>query len=94
MGIEQRTHSNKLIEQMANKVVEIVKERNANYGDENLTRYGHLGLIVRISDKIARIENMKDMEKTEKIVKALRNDYSDIAGYGIMGLKLMKENKL
>lgn len=71
------------------EVGDLLTEKNAGYGEKNLCKHGHLGIMVRLSDKIARLEHMIDTgsEVDEDI-------YKDIAGYAINGLRLMREGRI
>lgn len=72
------------------EILDLLIEKNEKYGDENLTQHGHSGIMVRLSDKLSRLESLKDSEHTE----ALEDVYKDIAGYAINGLRLMREGRI
>ena len=97
--IEEEQPASEGIKDATADVLELVLDKNRRYGNDNLTTHGHLGIIVRVSDKLARIKNMskadeKNKEEYEKARRKMERDYMDIAGYGILGLKLMREGKL
>ena len=81
------------------EVMQLLLEKNAKYGNNNLTKYGHTGILVRLSDKLSRLENMseagaKNVKEYDELRESIEDVYKDIAGYGILGLKLMREGKL
>src|SRR6056297_1535300 len=97
--IEEEQPASEGIKDATAEVLELVLDKNRRYGNDNLTTHGHLGIIVRVSDKLARIKNMskadeKNKEEYEKARRKMERDYMDIAGYGILGLKLMREGRL
>jgi len=97
---EARLHSEtESIHDATADVMQLLLEKNAKYGNDNLCQYGHLGIIVRLSDKLSRLENLtkdgaKDVDEYDDLIESIEDVYKDIAGYGILGLKLMREGKL
>jgi len=88
--IEEEQPASEGIKEATAEVMHLLLEKNAKYGNNNLTKYGHTGILVRLSDKLSRLENMAGTEHRESI----EDVYKDIAGYGILGLKLMREGRL
>ena len=81
------------------EVMQLLLEKNRKYGDNNLTKFGHTGILVRLHDKLARLENLKNAgadsaQEYDDIRESIEDVYKDIAGYGIIGLKLMREGRL
>ena len=52
------------------------------------------GIIVRLSDKIARLQNLVQNEGKPKVDESIEDTLEDIAGYAINYLRLKKENKI
>jgi hypothetical protein len=68
--------------------------KHHDYGSDNLKRHGCFGINVRLSDKLARVDNLlKLAEKNGKVEEPVEDTYLDIAGYAIQALLLL-ENKL
>ncbi len=66
--------------QILQHVQAILEKKNKDYGDENLVKYGKLGIIVRISDKMSRLSNL--LENAPEIREETFNDtLIDIVGY-------------
>ncbi len=70
----------------------LLLEKHNDYGSENLKRHGMFGIVVRASDKIARLENIigkgvPSMVKDEKIDDTLL----DLVGYAVQALILKDE---
>jgi hypothetical protein len=66
--------------------------RNKEYGDYNLLAYGEFGILVRLSDKLSRLDNevAKDLS-TKESKKARREVWRDIAGYALQALRIVDE---
>ena len=56
-----------------------------DYGHENISRFGRYGLLVRVHDKIARLENLISKEQSAKN-ESLCDTYIDIVGYSAIGV--------
>jgi hypothetical protein len=69
-------------------MTDLLLRKRQSYGTRNLTRHGTIGILVRMSDKIDRLENMasrgelSDAGDGEGAIDAWR----DIIGYGVLGL--------
>jgi hypothetical protein len=97
--IEEEQPASEGIKDATAEVMHLLLEKNAKYGNSNLTKYGHMGILVRLSDKLARLENLseagaKNVKEYDKLRESIEDVYKDIAGYGILGLKLMREGRL
>jgi hypothetical protein len=46
-----------------NYVVELLIRKQKDYGPENIARFGNVGLLIRMHDKIARLENILERSK-------------------------------
>ena len=52
--------------------------------------FKHLGLMVRLSDKMERLRNLYHKNKENNTnFESVRDTYMDIAGYGVIGLMLL-----
>lgn len=68
----------------AQKVVDLVLRKNADYGDA-WRRNGVVGVMVRIQDKMLRLENLNG--KSGLVVgENARDTLMDICGYALLGL--------
>ena len=70
------------------KVADIVIKKQHDYGHDNIMAFKEQGLVVRLSDKVARLKNLLwtniDAPKNEPI----EDTFIDVAGYAIIGLML------
>ncbi len=69
-------------------VLPTLEERNHKYGDRNLTRRALKGIASRTEDKCARLWDRKEVLSEEGFKDTL-NDFLDIAGYGLNGLRYL-----
>jgi hypothetical protein len=65
-------------------VVTTLTPRHVAYGCENLKRHGQFGITVRMSDKLARIENLQKLEVTHVSDEKLTDTLTDLRGYTLM----------
>lgn len=70
--------------------------KHKNYGEDNLKKHGLRGIVVRIDDKMSRVNNM--MNNTKDLRRPLlnpniRDQFMDIAGYCLQALRLMNEEE-
>jgi hypothetical protein len=77
---------------IASEIADMLIKKNADYGDKNLTKPGMAGIIVRLSDKLARLENLQD--KKGHVNETIEDTLKDIAGYAINALRLRREGKI
>ena len=78
--------------EIASEIADMLIKKNADYGDSNLTKHGMTGIIVRLSDKLARLENLQG--KKGHIDETTEDTLKDIAGYAINALRLKREGKI
>jgi hypothetical protein len=66
-----------LTEDARNRMLDLLCERQAKYGPNNILKFGTKGIIVRMSDKIERIANMSGDFADDSVEDA----YMDLVGY-------------
>ena len=64
------------------EVSEMMHERGAKYGPGNIEQFGSYGVLVRLSDKLARLKHTSENFGDE----ATRESWLDVIGYGLIGL--------
>jgi|TARA_Y100000004_G_scaffold196669_1_gene267504 hypothetical protein len=75
------------------EVSEVLANKQRDYGPNNIARFGEKGLIIRLHDKVARLENLLESQvsaRNESIV----DTYLDIIGYSVIGLMWMNDEFL
>lgn len=71
-------------------IVKVVISKQHDYGTDNIAKFGHTGLQVRLHDKVARLANLVSKGSAAKN-ESLEDTWRDIVGYSIVGL--MWENE-
>ena len=72
---------------------ELFKKKNADYGDA-FAKYGPIGVIVRLGDKIQRLSTVtKKTVKLEIKSETIRDTLMDIHNYAAMALLLIDEEQ-
>ena len=66
-------------------LVKILVRKQRDYGHENISRFGRQGLMVRMHDKIARLENLVNNGRTPEN-ESVSDTIIDIAGYAAIGI--------
>jgi len=59
--------------------------KQSDYGPENIRRFGRQGLMVRLHDKIARLENL-DATGRSPANESVRDNLMDVVGYCAIGI--------
>lgn len=86
-------------QQCANTLVEITKKKNADYsgtGDDpfkNFRKRGEMGFLVRMDDKMARIESFLEKGSYEVEDENFLDTCLDLANYAILLAGFMKAKK-
>jgi hypothetical protein len=70
------------------EVSRILSKKQKDYGPNNIARFAEKGLILRLHDKIARLENL--LEKGyDASNESIEDTYLDIIGYSVIGMMWM-----
>jgi len=75
-------------EQLAFHVEDISKilvRKQRDYGHHNIARFGRAGLLVRMHDKVARLENLLQKE-TNPENESVVDNFIDVIGYAAIGI--------
>ena len=65
-------------------------KKQRDYGHENILRFGRDGLLIRVHDKVARLENLTATGATPEN-DALTDTLADIIGYAAIGVMVATE---
>ena len=71
-----------------NEVSRILADKQRDYGPNNIARFAEKGLILRLHDKVARLENLLS-GSSEARNESIADTYLDIIGYSVIGLMWM-----
>ena len=80
------------IDDVIEGIADVLVAKHHDYGEENLVEFGELGILVRSSDKVARLKNLLD-KKGIVNGESREDTWKDLAGYAIQALILMKRTK-
>lgn len=79
-----KENSEKMRELCAHILATLCRKQN-DYGHENIARFGRLGLLVRVHDKIARLHNLLAKGGVPQN-ESIEDTYVDIVGYSAIGM--------
>ena len=71
------------------EVEAIMRERHEKYGPGNIAQFGDFGVMVRLSDKLARLQHSSGKDYADE---ATRDAWLDVIGYGLIGLSWVDGN--
>jgi len=72
------------------EVSSILADKQRDYGPNNIARFAEKGLILRLHDKVARLENLLSSSGEAKN-ESIADTYLDIIGYSVIGLMWMND---
>ena len=73
--------------------LELFKKKNADYGDA-FANYGVVGVLVRMGDKIARLQSITTKCVNLVNTESLRDTLIDLHNYSAMAIMLLDQDKL
>jgi len=75
------------IDSILNESFNLGVSKNNDYGSDNILKFGIIGIIVRLGDKIARYKNLTTNKNIEQKVKdeSLKDTLMDIINYATYG---------
>jgi hypothetical protein len=88
-----------LLKEATTDILDLLLRKNADYGDDNLRRFGRYGILVRVADKISRLQHMlENVQLTGNaqmaVDEAERDAWMDIAGYAIQAIRFINEEAM
>ena len=72
--------------------LELFKKKNADYGDA-FANYGVIGVLVRMGDKICRLQSITTKQISLVNTESLRDTLIDLHNYSAMAIMLLDEDK-
>lgn len=77
------------------RIGKLLAAKQHDYGHGNILRFGLLGIVVRISDKLARLENLYAREETlgqgPQVSEPIADTWDDIVGYCTIALMVLDD---
>ncbi len=87
------SNQERVLQDVAYDLVALCENKNAAYG-RNLQRHGLRGVTIRMSDKMQRLENLVLGSAEDKVNESTVDTLTDLAGYAMMALALLRLNNL
>ena len=78
--------------QVQKEGLELFKKKNSDYGDA-FANYGVIGVLVRMGDKIQRLQNITKKNITLVDDEKIRDTLIDLHNYSAMAIMLLDEKK-
>lgn len=82
----------KQLEEIQTEARELFKKKNADYGDA-FADYGTVGVLVRLGDKIRRLQSISKSGITMVEDEKMRDTLIDLHNYSAMAIMLMDEKQ-
>jgi len=67
------------------QALKLFRDKQYDYGPENISNFGDIGVLVRLNDKIERLKNLMFNNK-EAHNESIIDTWIDISNYGLIGL--------
>ena len=80
------------MESIQKEGLELFKKKNADYGDA-FSNYGVIGVLVRMGDKISRLQSITTKQISLINTESLRDTLIDLHNYSAMAIMLLDEKK-
>lgn len=77
---------------LCNELAELLDKKRADYGSENIKKFGSQGVLVRVSDKVERLINLSH-KGGEANFESIEDTWKDIAGYAVLALIELREGR-
>ena len=71
---------------VAHEIAELLEKKQADYGNNNIIKFGTKGVLVRVNDKVERLINLTWNNDKEPKFESVEDTWKDIAGYAILAL--------
>ena len=81
------------MQSIQNESLELFKRKNQDYGDA-FAKYGVVGVLVRMGDKIARAQSISTTSVSLVDTESLRDTLIDLHNYSAMAIMLLDEDDM
>ena len=76
---------------VAEEIAQLLDRKRADYGIDDIKKFGSLGCLIRTSDKVERLINLR--QKKTANFETLEDTWRDIAGYAVLALIELREGR-
>jgi len=91
-SLEVKTEMGRAIIPIALECLELFERKQQDYGSSNITMSGDLGIAVRLTDKVCRLQHLirKRIRSTDDELRnePIQDSFMDTANYGMIGMML------
>jgi len=77
---------------VADEIAELLDQKRADYGTENIKKFGSYGVLVRVSEKVERLINLSKRNDKPNF-ESIEDSWRYIAGYAILALIELREGR-
>ena len=70
------------------KLIALFDQKQHDYGSGNIAKFGEVGVLVRVSDKIERLANLQRKGVNIPLNEAVEDSWMDLATYAIIALMI------
>ena len=77
------------VQRLTREVRDLIITKQHDYGDGNILAFGHRGIVVRMSDKFARLRNLQ-RKGVDARNEPLIDTKMDLVGYAALGMMLSR----
>ena len=81
-----------IFENIQNEARELFRKKNQDYGDA-FANYGAIGVLVRMGDKISRLQSITNHQISLVNTESLRDTLVDLHNYSAMAIMLLDEKQ-
>lgn len=79
------------LKKLVDEIVVMLEQKHHDYGARNLTRFGLFGILVRLSDKLARLENIIGNNLQAQVSdERIEDTFKDIIGYALQAILMLR----
>lgn len=75
-------------------IVDLLARKQRDYGPGNILAFGEIGLMVRMSDKVARLQNLLAREDSTGVAEPTEDAWLDLVGYAVIARMLANDTFL
>lgn len=90
-SLEIKTEMGRRIIPIALECIELFDKKQQDYGSNNITMSGDLGVAVRLTDKVCRLQHLirkRIKEDPSAQNESIEDSFMDAANYGLIGMML------
>ena len=80
--------NNQSLSKVLQSLKDLMIQKRKDYGTGNILAFGHVGVILRMSDKVERLQNLLGSSK-KPTNESVLDSYQDLVNYSLIGIMLL-----